>query len=193
MLDYIDIQTPPDVWTKLLELNPIDIDDVFYEPFAGMNSLYDQITNKKYRTEITDGLDVFDFDKKDDVTCIYTNPPFKGFIPNAKGEKSYKNAVFYFLEHFVSLYPNLKTLGFLINAKSFIALTPHRLSKLEKKGFTISNITVLNTNYWYSTYYFVVFMKQQTNKLVKVIEKTFTQKITCPLKCEESTLTSLTM
>lgn len=34
---------------------------------------------------------------------------------------------------------------------------------------------------------------KQTNKLVKFIEKTFTQKITCPLKCEESTLTSLTI
>lgn len=173
---FEEIQTPAEVWTKLLELHPIEEDDVFYEPMAGLNSLYNQVTNKKYRSEITEGLDLFDFDKKDEITCIYTNPAFKSFIPNAKGEKVYKNAVFYFLEHFVSLYPNLKTIGFLINAKSFIALTPCRLAKLEKKGFTISNITVLNTNYWYSTYYFVVFKKQQTNKPINYIAKTFTQK-----------------
>lgn len=175
--EWKDIQTPPDVWTKILELNPIPDDAVFYEPMAGLNSLYNQITNKKYRSEIMDGLDVFDFDKKDEINCIYTNPPFKCFIPNAKGEKAYKNAVFYFLDYFVSNYPNLDTLGFLINAKSFVSLTPSRLSKLEKKGFTISNITILNTNYWYGIYYFILFKRNNTNKSVKVIEKTFVKKI----------------
>lgn len=170
---FEDIQTPAEVWTKLLELNPIDPDEVFYEPFRGTGNLFNQVTNKKYWTEITEGLDVFDFNNKNEITCIYTNPPFKCDIPNAKGEKSYKNAVFYFLNYFVSSYPNLTTIGFLINAKSFISLTPNRLSKLEQKGFTISNITVLNTNYWYGIYYFVVFKKEQTNKPIKVIEKTF--------------------
>lgn len=35
ILSYLDIQTKPDVWTKLLELNPIDANEIFYEPFAG--------------------------------------------------------------------------------------------------------------------------------------------------------------
>ena len=170
---YNDIQTPVDVWTKLLELNPIDESDVFYEPFAGLNSLYNQVTNKKYRTEITEGLDVFDFNKKDEVTCIYTNPPFKCLIPNAKREKVYKNAVFYFLDYFVSLYPNLKTIGFLINSKSFNSLTPKRLKKLQDKGFTIKSMTCLNCNYWFGIYWFVLFERNTNNEFIKIIDKVF--------------------
>jgi hypothetical protein len=176
---YQDIQTPVDVWKKILELNPIDDGESFYEPFAGDNTLFSQIqTNKKYWSEITKGKDVFDFDKKELITTIYTNPPFKSLIPNAKGEKVYKNAVFYFLDYFVSSYPNLKRIGFLINAKSFTALTPCRLAKLDKKGFKMTSLCVLNTNYWYGCYYFVVFEQKQTNKeiIINYIEKTFTQK-----------------
>jgi hypothetical protein len=175
---YQDIQTPADIWTKLLELNPISTDEIFYEPFAGDNTLFDQIQTNKYWTEITKGKDVFDFDKKELITTIYTNPPFKAFIPNAKGEKVYKNAVFYFLDYFVSSYPNLNRIGFLINAKSFTALTPSRLTKLDKKGFKMVSLTILNTNYWWGVYYFVVFERKQTNKEIKIdfIEKTFTQK-----------------
>jgi hypothetical protein len=174
---YNDIQTPVEVWEQILNLNPIQDTETFYEPFAGENSLYNLIqTNKKYSTEITKGTDVFDFDKKDEITCIYTNPPFKANIPNKKGIKSYKNCVYYFLEHFVSLYSNLKTIGFLINAKSFFSLTPKRLHKLELQGFTVSSITLLNCRYWYGIYYFVVFKNNQTNKLIKIIEKTFLKK-----------------
>lgn len=174
---FDEIQTPPDVWKHILKLNPINKEEIFYEPFKGFGTLFNQVeTNKKYWTEITEGKDVFAFDKKEEITCIYTNPPFKCLISNAKGEKKYKNAVYYFLNYFVSSYPKLKRLGFLINAKSFISLTPYRLKQLSDKGFNISNITILNTNYWYGIYYFVVFEKEQTNKLVKVIEKTFTQK-----------------
>jgi len=175
-LNYLEIQTPINVWTELLKLNPIDKNEIFYEPFAGENSLYNQVdTNTKYWTEITKDKDVFDFDKKDEVTCIYTNPPYKCLILNSKNQKVYKNSVFYFLDYFVSLYPKLKSIGFLINAKSFNALTPYRLNKLDQKGFTISAITFLNTNYWFQCYYFVVFQKDNTNKLAKIniIPKTF--------------------
>ncbi len=178
-LNYMEIQTPKDVWMELLRLNPINKDDIFYEPFCGEGSLYNQVdTNTKYWSEITKDKDVYDFDKKDEVTCIYTNPPFKTLIYNAKKQKVYKNSVFYFLDYFVSLYPKLKTIGFLINAKSFNALTPFRLAKLEQKGFTMSALTFLNTNYWFQGYYFVVFQRDNTNKLAKIniIPKTFTNK-----------------
>jgi hypothetical protein len=177
ILSYTDIQTPIPVWTELLKLNPIDANEIFFEPFKGHGNLYNQVdTNTKFYTEIEEGKDVFDFDKKNEVTCIYTNPPFKALIPNKKGEKVYKNAVFFFLDYFVSMYPKLNTIGFLINANSFNALTPYRLSKLAKQGFTISGITFLNTNYWYGGYYFVVF-KRDNNGLAKIniIEKTFTK------------------
>ena len=159
-LNYLQIQTPKNVWIELLRLNPIDPNEIFFEPFAGEKSLLDLVdTNTKFYTEIEEDKDVFDFKEKTEVTCIYTNPPFKAFIPNKKGEKVYKNAVFFFLDYFVSMYPNLDTLGFLINANSFNALTPFRLAKLAKQGFTISAITFLNTNYWYGSYYFVVFKR----------------------------------
>jgi hypothetical protein len=181
-LDYMVIQTSPDVWSKILELNPIHPDEVFLEAFSGENSLYDQVdTNKKEWCEITKGRDIFDYDfENSDVTVIYTNPPFKCDIPNKKGEMKYKNCVFFFLEYFMTRLKHLKTLGFLINAKSFCSLTPNRLHQLEQLGFSISNITVLNTNYWYGCYYFILFERGQTNKCVKIIPKTFTEKSHTP-------------
>ena len=178
-LDYMAIQTSPDVWSEILKLNPINPDEVFYEPFAGENSLFDQVvTNKdKEWTEITKGRDVFDYDfENSDVTVIYTNSPFKCDIPNKKGEMKYKNCVFYFLDLFMTKLKHLKTIGFLMSSKCFYSLTPNRLNKLEQLGFSISNITVLNTNYWYGIYLFVKWDKNATNKLVQIIPKTFTNK-----------------
>ena len=176
-LNYLQIQTPKNVWIELLRLNPIDPNEIFFEPFAGEKSLLDLVdTNKKYWTEIEQDKDVFDFKEKTEVTCIYTNPPFKALIPNKKGEKVYKNAVFFFLDYFVSMYPNLNTIGFLINSNAFNFFTPYKLAKLAKQGFTISAITFLNTNYWYGGYYFLVFRKDYTNKTdIHIIEKTFTK------------------
>jgi hypothetical protein len=175
-LNFEDIQTPTDVWSKLLELNPIDDDAIFYEPFKGVGNLYNLVTNKKYWTEITEGKDVFDFDKKDEITCIYSNFPFKCNIPNKKGELKYKNAGYFFLEYFADNYPNLDTIGTLVSSKIFNSFTPKRLKKLQDKGFTIKSMTCLNCNYWYSTYYFVLFERNTNNDFIKIIDKTFTKK-----------------
>lgn len=176
-LNYYEIQTPSDVWSEILKLNPINPDDCFYEPFKGTGSLYNQITNKKYWTEITEDKNVFDFDKKDEVNVIYSNFPFKCLIPNKKGEMQYKNAAYFFLEYFIDNYPNLHTLGTLVSSNLFTSMTPFRLNKLKQKGFQIANITVLNTNYWRSTYYFVLFKKFDGEGLMKIIPKTFTNKV----------------
>ena len=176
-LNYYEIQTPSNVWYELLQLNPIDKKTIMYEPFRGEGSLCNQVDCPvKFWSEIEEGKDVFDFQNKTEVTCIYTNPPFKALIPNEKGEKVYKNAVFFFLDYFVSMYPNLNTIGFLINSNAFNSFTPYKLAKLAKQGFTISAITFLNTNYWYGGYYFLVFRKDYTNKTdIHIIEKTFTK------------------
>jgi hypothetical protein len=178
-LDYMAIQTDPSVWSEILKLNPIHPDEIFLEAFAGENSLYDQVqTNKKQWCEITKGRDIFDYDfENSDVTCIYTNSPFKADIPNKKGIKSYKNCVFFFISYFMTRLKHLKTIGFLMSSKCLYALTPKRLHHLEQLGFSISNITVLNTNYWFSTYYFIKWEKNATNKFVQIIPKTFTKKI----------------
>jgi hypothetical protein len=177
LLNYLEIQTPIDVWKELLKLNPIDANETFFEPFKGIGNLYNQVeTNKKYWTEIEEDRDVFNFEFPNDVSLIYTNPPFKANIKNKKGEMVYKNAIFYFLDYFVTTYPKLTTIGFLINANGFNSLTPYKLAKLAKQGFTISTITFLNTNYWYGGYYFCVFKKNNTNKTdIHIIEKTFTK------------------
>ena len=172
-LTYIDIQTPPDVWAKILELNPIADQEIFYEPFKGEGNLYNQITNKKYWSEITEGKNVFDFENKNDITCIYSNFPFKCLIPNKKGELKYKNAGYYFLEYFADNYPNLNTLGTLVSSKIFNSFTPKRLKKLQDKGFTIKSITCLNCDYWYNIYYFVLFEKNTNNDFIKIIDKVF--------------------
>jgi hypothetical protein len=33
-LDYFDIQTPPEVWSEILKLNPVDKEAIFFEPFC---------------------------------------------------------------------------------------------------------------------------------------------------------------
>ncbi len=174
---YQDIQTPKDVWSKLIEMHPIDQTEIFLEPFAGDRTLYDQITNtEKHHAEITEGKDIFDLDEeiKNKVTIIYTNPPFKTNIIY-KNKLVYKNAVYYLLEYFMKEYRNLHKVAFLINAKSFTSLTPSRLSKLDRLGYQLTKLTILNTNYWYGVYYFVIFEKKQSS-CVSYIAQTFTQK-----------------
>jgi len=175
ILSYKEIQTAIPVWTELLRLNPIDKDAIVLEPFKGDGNLYNLIdTNQKYYCEIEENKDIYDFKEKDEITTIITNPPFKANIPNKKGEMVYKNAVFFFLDYFTLNYKNLNTLGFLINATAFNSLTPYRLTKLAKQGFTISAITILNTNWWYGTYYYIIFRKDYTNKTdIHIIPKTF--------------------
>jgi tRNA G10 N-methylase Trm11 len=168
------IQTPAEVWTEILKRCPIRKEEIFYEPFAGQKSLYNQIeTNKKYYTEITEGLDVFDF-SNNDITTIYTNPPFKVELTNKKGITKPKNCIYYFLEYFATHFVSLNRIGFLINTSCFQSLTPKRLEKLDELGFNIKKIIVMNIQKWYGRYYFVLFEKQPTNKPVEYISKYFT-------------------
>lgn len=170
---YEDIQTPADVWTKILELLPVREDAIFLEPFKGEGSLYNQISCLKEWCEIQEGKDIFDYDcNKSIVTTIYTNPPFKCEITNKKGQKVVKNSVYYFLEYFMKKINTLEEIGFLINAKSFQSLTPKRFVRLQELGFYVHNIIVLNCNYWWGTYYFVLFKKYNSNYLIP-IEETF--------------------
>lgn len=171
-LKYEEIQTPVDVWQSILDLNPIEEDDIFFEPFCGEGNLYNLITNTKEWCEITKGKDIFDYDfENSNVTTIYSNPPFKCILPNGK----YKNCVYYFFELFMSKLTRLKKIGFLMNAKSFQSITPKRMARLNELGFYVSSITMLNCNYWYGLYYFILFEKQPTNNLIKVIKTTFTK------------------
>ena len=170
-LDYGAIQTPADVWTKILNELPVREDAIFLEPFKGEGSLYNQIQCEKDWCEITEGRDVFDYDcDNSNVTTIITNPPFKAEIPNKKGEKRIKNAVYYFLEYFMSKIKTLEEVGFLINAKSFQSLTPKRFVRLQELGFYVHNIVVLNCNYWWGTYYYILFKKYNINFLIPIKE-----------------------
>jgi hypothetical protein len=161
------IQTPEPVWTKLLELCPVEKHEFFYEPFKGDGNLYNQIntTNKEW-SEIMQGRDVFDFPADVPITTIFTNPPFKTELTNKKGIKKLKNCVYYFIEYFILKFVSLKRIGFLMNAKSFESLTPKRLQRLSSLGFDISKIIVLNIQCWFGRYYFLVFERNITNKPV---------------------------
>lgn len=172
-LSYEEIQTPFDVWFDLLRLHPIDKENVFFEPFKGLGNLYNQVeTNKKYWCEIEEHKNVFDFEFKDEIEIIYTNPPYRCSIPNKKGIFKERNAVYYFMEYFMTNYPNLKKIGFIMNQKCFSSFTPKRLKKLNDLGFSISTMTLFNCNYWYGLQYFVVFNKE-SNTCYKYIDKTF--------------------
>jgi hypothetical protein len=175
-LDYNTIQTPANVWTEILKRVPIHKNEVFYEPFAGEKSLFNQVdTNKKYYTEITEDLDVYDFNYKDnnDVTTIYTNPPFKSNITNKKGIVKIKNCVYFFLEYFMKHFVSLKSIGFLMNNSCFQSLTPKRLKTLDNLGFKINKIIVMNIQRWYGRYYFVLFVKNSNINPVEYISDYF--------------------
>lgn len=172
---YDEIQTPLEVWSALLAKVPISSEEIFYEPFKGEGSLYNQVAcNVKHWSEITEGKDVFEFDSNqtNTITTIYTNPPFKCLIPNKKGIKQLKNCCYYFLEYFATHFVSLKRMAFLINNACFQSLTPKRLQKLDALGFNITKIVVLNVKKWFGRYYFVLFEKQ-TNTLVDYLPEYF--------------------
>jgi len=165
---YDMIQTPIPVWEHILELFPLNADDIFFEPFKGDGNLYELINCQKEWCELILQKDIFDYDfKNSKVTKLYTNPPFKAMIGNGDSRK-YKNCVFYFLEKFIIELPLLKEIGFLINAKSFQSFTPKRLTKLNKLGFYIHNVVCLNIQKWYGLYYFILFKKGQNDLFVPI-------------------------
>jgi len=56
-------------------VNYFNTEGSILDPSAGANAFYDKFINiEKYRCEITDGLDFFDWNKK--VDWIMTNPPY---------------------------------------------------------------------------------------------------------------------
>ena len=166
-LDYLEIQTPPDVWTEILKLLPIRDDAIFLEPFKGQGSLYNQVTCLKEWCEIEEGRDIFNYDcDKSIVTTIYTNPPFKCDIPN----KGISNCVYFFLEYFMKMCPTLVKVGFLMNAKSFQSITPKRLCHLNSLGFHISKVVCVNIKKWYGLYYFVLFEKKHNDYFIGICE-----------------------
>jgi len=164
---YEMIQTPKVVWEKILEICPVELDEIFLEPFRGEGSLYNQINSPKYWCEITESKNVFDFDFSNcNVTTIYTNPPFKCNIPN----KGISNCVYFFLEYFMKMCPTLVKVGFLMNAKSFQSITPKRLCHLNSLGFHISKVVCLNIKKWYGLYYFVLFEKKHNDYFIGICE-----------------------
>ena len=175
---YEEIQTPKEVWESILEKCPIQSDEIFYEPFKGTGSLFNQVNVPvKYWSEITEGKDVFDFDYQtnNDITTIYTNPPFKCLIPNKKGIMKIKNCCYFFLEYFMKHFVSLKKIGFIMNVACFQSLTPKRLQQLDALGFVISKIVVFNVQKWFGRYYFVQFERktEQTNKFVDYLPNYF--------------------
>lgn len=169
---YEFIQTPIPVWQEILTHFPIYNNDVFFEPFKGVGNLYNLVTNaQKEYCEIVEDIDIFNYDfLNSKVTKLYTNPPFKIKLTNKKGIQNYKNCVFYFLQLFMTKLPFLQEIGFLINAKSFQSITPKRLITLQKLGFFISNIVLLNIQQWYGLYYFVLFTKKHNDFVIPIFK-----------------------
>jgi hypothetical protein len=165
---YELIQTPPEVWAEILLKCPIHIYDKFFEPFKGTGNLYNQVDCDKEWCEITEDRNIFEYDlSSSDRTVIYTNPPFKTNISN-----KYKNCVYYFLELFMRTMPTIHTVGFLMNANSFLSISPKRMKHLNDLGFFIDTMISLRVQCWYGLYFFVLF-KRQTNKSFLSIEKYF--------------------
>ena len=60
-----------------------------------------------------------------------------------------------------------------MNFACFQSLTPKRLQEMDQLGFTISKVIVLNIQAWYGRYYFVLFEKDRTNKVIDYLPNYF--------------------
>lgn len=118
----------------------------WYDPFRNSGSYYNQFpdTASKEWSEIIDGHDFFQFNKKVDIIC--SNPPFS--ILNKILEKS------------VSLQPIV--ISYLIGVHN---LTPKRMEFMEKHGYFITKIHMFKVYKWFGMSCIVVWEKNKPSVL----------------------------
>ena len=117
---------------------------VWYDPFKGSGNYYDQFPmhNKKYYTEIKEGLDFFKFNKKVDVIC--SNPMY--------------SQVWDILIKCIELKPTY--ISFLISGHNF---TPKRIELLNNNGYGLIHLHICKVRGWYGMSNIVVFKREKKN------------------------------
>lgn len=125
---------------KMIETTPSDI---WYDDSKGKGVYYDNFpTDYKEWSEITEGRNMFDFNKKIDVIC--GNPPY-----------SFINKI---LEKSVSLNPRI--ISYLIGQQNF---TAHRLKFMNDNGYGLIKLHILKVRGFFGFSYICVWEKGKTD------------------------------
>ena len=153
---YLFHQTPKELAKDLINFLPIEDSDVLFEPFKGEGAFYDNFptNNPKLWCELEEGKDYREIQGGFD--WVITNPPFRLETGNKR-----INSFYFLLEYFT--HRANKGIAFLANDRCFATLTPRRLSSMEQRGWSITNITVCNVKKWRGRYFFIVFEKKPTS------------------------------
>lgn len=157
----IDMYTPEELAKYLLTFINYEKGDRFYEPFRGNGAFYNNMPEPKDWSEITQGRDFFIYRPFNNGKCehIVTNPPFTIDINGIE-----ENGFILTLEYSMDI--ATKTIAYLVNHKFLNSLTPQRLNKYYKNGWSITNIMVLSISKWYGRYWYLIFSKD-SKSLIK--------------------------
>lgn len=146
--------TPPELarYLTLRLMRNLSDANTFLDPCAGKNAFYDNFPqgSKKYRCEITDGIDFFDFNKTVDW-CI-SNPPYSKLDT--------------WLQHTCEI--TKRGFAYLIGLHN---LTPKRIEMCNNLGFYIAYVEIMKVFKWYGMSAFVVFIRVDSDPNIEnVIE-----------------------
>jgi len=156
---YYFHQTPVELAKELIKQTPIIESDIIYEPFKGEGAFYDNITNTKQWSEITQGRDYVNH--KETYDWVITNPPFK---LDTGGKKV--NAFWYLLDYFTDR--AVKGIAFLANDSCFCTLTPKRMEILKDKGWSITKIIVSSVKKWRGRYFYIILEKNKNGFITHI-------------------------
>tara|TARA_R100000654_G_scaffold75160_1_gene111632 strand:+ start:605 stop:1084 length:480 start_codon:yes stop_codon:yes gene_type:complete len=155
MTDQTFNYTPDESCEKMIKYLSLDNDKSYCEPFSGNHNIYKLLPPNKEYYEIQEGKDFFECDKQYDI--IITNPPYKDYHTDKK------NIVIKCFDKCFSV--ATEKCIFLLNINMFNSLTPLRLAKWDKEGWSITDIGVMNIPKWYGRYYIVTFEKNKKGLL----------------------------
>jgi len=162
---YYFHQTPKELAQELVNLLPLEDNDILYEPFKGEGAFYDSFPqiNKRLYTEITEGLDYRDMNEEYD--WVITNPPFR--LEQEDGKRT--NAVWELCKYYSSR--ARKGIAFLINTNC--VLTPIRFEYMREMGFVLTRLVMCSIKKWRGRYYFMVFEKKDVMPTMLYLTKNY--------------------
>ena len=143
-------QTPEETCREIIRAIPWIDGELVLEPFCGDGSFLRNLP-KCVRTdwcEIEKGRDFFQYNGTPDT--IITNPPHRD-------KAGVINLVVPCLERCLQV--AMRRVVFLVNDKTFSALTPGRLKKYEEWGWGITHLSVCSVKKWPGRYYVVIWEK----------------------------------
>lgn len=150
---YYFHQTPKDLAKALVEMCPIEENDIVIEPFKGEGAFYDAFPEncRKEWAELTEGKDYKEITR--DYDWVITNPPFR---LDTGGKRV--NSFWFLLDYYTQR--ARKGIAFLGNDACFCTLTPRRQKILEERGWGITKITVCSIKKWRGRYFFFILEKK---------------------------------